>query len=313
MPELVNPALFPSHDQEARWRQHLASRRTQRNRAGFTNSGITYKPIVNEDGVIAEMHLSPCAQHYFTALQAPFHLHEPACIPDLHAVPSKKISVKTRGIFSTGADGNGYLALCNWCNGSDGSALIASTSALASSSSILPLGTVDTTSFVQTKLPYIEAEFEATSQVPGVQARTVGVGLRIRYIGPELARAGQITAVRHPDNETLVNLTYQQIKQYRTAKTYPNERQWVYVLYRPVRPDEYHFSPNAGTPSDGNNFRWETAFTVEGTTNTSGAPGPASFEWEVIRHVEFIGSIDNVTRTHVDLMGMSHVRNALPI
>jgi hypothetical protein len=166
---------------------------------------------------------------------------------------------------------------------------------------------------VPTKLPYPTASFEANTTQPGVQARTVGYGIRTRYIGPELARSGQIIGIRHPDNETLVGLSSSQCRSYQTAKTFSNKRQWVYASYRPVRPNEYEFSADPCTASDGNNYKFPLGVLITGTTDTSGAPGPAPFEFEIVQYVEFIGNVDNITRSHTDVAGMSHIRNSIPV
>lgn len=36
------------------------------------------------------------------------------------------------------------------------------------------------------------------------------------------------------------------------------------------------------------------------------------FEYEIIRYVEYIGTISNISKSHVDLVGMSDIRNSLP-
>jgi len=303
-------ATLTLREKERRWAQHQASVRSARTPGRTPNTRMVQRQTPK--GTLADLMLSQCAKDYFLALGAPFSTKNVACVPDLHSIPSKKVRVKTRGTFSTGADGNGYIACCNWCNDNAGSVVIYSTAALASSTSVLPENTVGTGKATQPKLPYTAAQFEAAGATPGVQARTVAVGLRIRYIGPQSSMSGQITGLRHPDNETLVNLQYNDIRSYTTAKTFRNHRDWIYALWRPVRPDEYHFSKDASTASDGSNFKWETGFTIAGTTDINGAPSPAPFEYEVIRFVEFIGNIDNVTRSHVDLQGMSHIRNSMP-
>lgn len=248
------------------------------------------------------------------ALEAPFSLKQPACVPDLHAIPSKKVRCKTRGTFATGADGKGYLLVSPWTNSNDDFGIIASSAALSSTAPLAP-GSASTVRFNQTKLPYGSAQFQANASDPGVEARTVGVGVRIRYIGPELARSGQIVGIRDPDNGTLIGKPYTQIRSYSTAKTFRNGRRWIYSLYRPVKPNEYEFSNEPYTDSVSPppvSASHSLGFIVEGTTDTTGSLGPATFEWEVIRFVEYVGNIDNITATHVDVAGMGHVRNALP-
>lgn len=306
-------------EKERRWLQHVDTMKDQqavgmRGNRRLARKGYTRGTRLTRVGTTAALHLTPCAQNYFLALVAPFSEKMVACVPDMHAVPSKKIRVKTRGVFATGQDGNGFCVVCNWCNSSVDSAIGYSQAPLVTSTSVLSISppAVGVGFSQQPKLPYNALAFQNSGSTPGVQARTVGVGLRIRYIGPELARSGQITGIRHPDNETLVGLSYDNIKSYSTAKVYGNKREWHYVMYRPVRPDEYHFSQDPATASDSTNFKWEMGFIINGTTKVDGTPGSASFEWETIRYVEYIGNIDNITKTHVDLVGMSHVRNSLP-
>lgn len=260
------------------------------------------------------MMMSPCAKHYFAAQVSPFSLKTPACVPDLHAVPSKKIRVKSRFTFSTGTTGFGYLVASPWCNSSNSTVagFTTATYALADiigNPNIPPLGTG---TYIETKLPYGATQFQAFGPQPGVQARTVGFGMRIRYIGPESSRSGQIVGIRHPDNENLVGLTATQLRTYISAKTFPNKKDWTYVIYRPVRPKEYEFSENDCTASDTTNYKWSMGFAINGTTDINGLPSPAPFEAELIRFVEFIGSIDNITQTHVDIQGVGIVRNSLP-
>jgi hypothetical protein len=266
-------------------------------------------------GSSLDLRLSNCAREYLTALEFPFTQKSVACIPDLHSVPSKKVRCKTRFTFSTGTTGDGFVAFNPWCNNNSQPVGGASTAAYAAGANIgdpvLPSANV--AQIFQTKIPYPASAFHVADPSSGVQARTVGFGLRVRYIGPEMARSGQIIAIRQPDNETLVARTFVTCRSYETAKTFNNKRQWVYVTYRPVKPNEYEFSADASTPSDSTNFKFPLVIAITGTTNTSGAPGPAPFEGEVVSYVEYVGNIDAITHSHTDINGMSHIRNALPV
>lgn len=303
---------MPKKQQEARWAQYLISRRNVRNerRMGKTR-GIKLKAR----GDKLTMMMSPCAKHYFATQVSPFSLKTPACIPDLHAIPSKKIRVKSRFTFSTGLNGFGWCVVSPWCN-ANGSTVAGFTLPTYGGPNIITIpGTIvtGTSSYAETKLPYSSGQFQAAGSQPGIQARTVGFGMRIRYIGPESSRSGQIVGLRHPDNESLVGFSDTQIRTYESAKTFANKKDWVYALYRPVQPREYEFSPDDCTASDGINFKWSIAFTITGTTDINGNPSPAPFEAELIRFVEYIGSIDNITQTHVDVQGVGVVRNSLPV
>jgi len=304
---------LPQKEKLRRWNQHRSSLRGEKKQAarGYTRNTQIRSRQTNR-GMIAELALSPCAQEYLVAMHAPFSLKTPACVPDLHAVPSKKIRVKTRGVFSTGADGNGYIHLNPWQNCNDSTSAGFSLAATPTSSSFQPLFSASTGLLSEGKLPYASAQFKATTNNPGVLARTVAIGLRIRYIGAELARSGQITGLRHPDNLTLVGTTFDEAKSFSTAKTYHNKRQWIYAIWRPVRPTEYEFSQNPSWTEEHASAHPSLGFALQGTTGSSGSPGPAPFEFEIIRYVEYIGNIDNISPSHVDLNGMSHVRNSIP-
>jgi len=308
--------VLSKKEREKRYSQHLASSRANASLPGYTRN-TTMVPRTRARGTVAEMHLSPCAKEYFLAQQAPFSLKSTACVPDLHAVPSKKVRLKTRFNFSTGTDGNGSVSACCWCNASTGSAIVYTTALSGPSTGVVTGSTPNVGLTGQSKLPYTFDQFRKTAGVGGVKARTVATAMRIRYTGPDFTKSGQITAVRQPTNQNLQGLTFDQVKGYQTAKTFSNQRQWVYVFYRPVAPADYEFSPDPNANAEdadgsGSNAKYEIGFTVQGTTsNATAALGPASFEGELIRFVEYTGEIDNITRSHVDIVGMSHVRNSL--
>jgi hypothetical protein len=140
--------------------------------------------------------------------------------------------------------------------------------------------------------------------------------MRIRYRGTELNKGGSLTAMRHPDNETLVGKNTDDLRQYETCTVGMISRDWITVTYRPVRPGEFEYSPypvgDADSPGAGNGVQnFPLAFRIDGTTTTTGS-GPQQFDVELVKFIEFIGSVDNITRTHTDLQSMSLVRNALP-
>lgn len=304
-------AKLRKKEQERRWRQHQASRRADRMPQGYSRN-TRMKAVATPKGHKAELMLSSCSKEYFLAMQAPFSLKQTACVPDLHSVPSKKVRLKTKGTVETGTDGNGFIMVCPWCNSSNGG-FVKKSSATNVYPKVPPVLDATVATDFQSQLPYVDGNFNRGLSNPAnsVQARTVMVGIRIRYVGPAISRGGQITALRHPDNEDLMDHTYEEIKNYQTAKTYSNKAQWIYTLWRPTQPSDYEYSVYPNNPATNVGPYWSMGFTIQGTSGFSGAPGTAKFEYEVIRYVEYIGRIDNVTRSHVDLAGMSHIRNSL--
>lgn len=297
-----------SREKERRWQQYLMSQRSLKGERSYGLTRATKIRVSKKNNLRLKM--SPCAKHYMVALVSPFSHKQEACIPDLHAVPSKKIRVKTRGTFSTGANGYGWVVINPWSNSNDDPtvsytiAIYAGADTIANPLGVLPPGVVNAT---QGKLPYTTADFSSGS----IRTRTVGIGLRVRYIGPELARSGQILGLRVPDNQTMSLMTYGTFRSYETTKTFNNKRQWVYVMYRPVEPEDYEYSSNVAANQAGTT-QYSMGVFVTSTTDTSGNPGPAPFEWEIVRYVEYIGNINDITKTHVDLEGIAHIRNALP-
>jgi len=300
---------LPKDERERRWRQHAANAGQQFQVKERAPTALTPDPLA------ALVHTFPsCAVHYLQALENPFHLDQPACIPDLHAVPSKKIKAILRGNFEIGTNGDGFIVHNPQTKGNDARIIVASTSSWASTggSTIVPtLGGLNTADFVMAKLPYPNTAFAATV-TGGIEGRVVGTALRIRYTGREIDRGGQIVAFRDPDNENVTSVrTFQQLKDFETSRTYEVSRDWVTVNYRPTRPAEFEYSRSgdlAGTdPISGPAVvRWSQGFTIQGAV-----PG-SPFEFEVVSFVEYLGNIDNVTHTHSDIVAMSYIRNATP-
>jgi len=274
----------------------------------------------------AVMHTFPkCAIHYMEAITAPFSLNQPACIPDLYALPSKKVKVIQKYNFSTGINGVGFFATVSQCKSSTCVAGIYTnaTNTLTNTMTIPPSTPGAEYSLVDLpKLPYQTGDFQestlGSNSQPGVQGRVVGTSLRVRYVGPRMAESGQLVALRHPDNITLANRLFSDLKSYETASVYPVTKDtWTYVNYRPVKPQEYEYSPypNA-TAAVGPNLGdqiFDTVIFVTGTTSVNGNVGPLPFEAEIVKHVEYIGNINDVTHTHSDLQAMSLIRNKLPV
>lgn len=264
--------------------------------------------------------LSACGAHYAQALLHPFSLQKPACIPDLHSIPSKKIKVVTRLTFSTGSNGSGYIIYNPQDKCSDLSVLssVVITDANYTGTATTPIATSGTgiSAVNEAKIPYTSGQFEANASSPGIQGRVVGCAMRIRYRGTELNRGGSMSGLRHPDNETLVGFTTEQMRQYETCAIEDITRDWTTINYRPVTPGEFEYSPypvgDANSPGGGNGVQnFSLCFRIDGTTTTTGT-GPQTFDVELVKFLEYIGNVDNITKTHTDLQSMSLIRNALP-
>jgi hypothetical protein len=249
--------------------------------------------------------LAPCSVHYLQALEAPFSLMAEVCIPDMHAVSSKKVKVLTRGTFETSSTtGVGWITLNPWRADSVGP-LVAKTSASYTGSEATVFNSVapGVTIGVGTKFPYPDTAWGLN----GISHRIVGVGLRVRYTGIELYRGGRAIMIRMPDNkQSLGNESVASLFGYSQAKSFPVTNEWTMVAYKPVRPAEFEYSDTPGTAD----VILDSCM-VYGVSGTAG-PSTASaiFEYEVVTHVEYIGEIDAITVSHSDVVGMSQIRNA---
>jgi len=299
-----------SAEKERRWAQHRANKGQN-----FTVSRPP--PTVEEPNPIAAVtHTFPsCAVHYLQALENPFTLEHPACIPDLHSVPSKKIRAIARSTFSTGINGDACAILCPHTKVSTGVSYITTTSVFPSTGglTVVPVpGGVGITGNAIAKLPYSGTAFAAFT-TGGIEGRVVGCGIRIRYTGREIDRAGQIVAFRDPDNENVASIkTFQQLRDLESSQTFDVSREWTYCHYKPCRPDEYEYSRNGETSGvepipGGISCRLSMGFLIVGAVPSTG------FECEVVTFIEYVGNIDNVSHTHSDITSMSQIRNATPM
>ncbi len=136
-----------------------------------------------------------------------------------------------------------------------------------------------------------------------VQGRTVGVGLRVRYIGKEVDRGGKLLTVRHPQNTSLSGMNMSAIlTDFSEVEPVPVTRQWSTVTYRPVSQNQITYWTSAA-PS----FQALSLAAI-----VDGAVTGASFEWEAVSYYEFTGDVGNKTPTHSDPQAMGVVRNLLP-
>lgn len=327
-------AALSNKEKQSRWVQYQETRRGNGKR-NIPNAARAYSKIQSINPGAAALHLfPPCAVHYAQAMAAPFHLVESgaqsACIPDLHAVPSKKVHTLSKYVMSTGSTGVGFAISNPQCKSSDSGFCITTTSDYVGTTTlpvggragdpILPTGAVATARL--SRLPYTDANFQNATTV-GVNARVVGFGMRIRHIGPELARAGQIVAFRESDNNHVLDgRTLDDIRNLETSRVYPVDKEWTYVHYRPVKPGEFEYSRWAciaenqavvsPTPGPGAFNAYNMGFIITGTTTSGGTAGASPFELEVVSFIEYIGLIDQVTHTHSDIQALSQIRNSLP-
>lgn len=241
--------------------------------------------------------LSPCVVKYASALENPFKVIDGACIPDMHSIPSYKMRYHSKGTFTIGTSGVGFIAINAGCQANNVNAIFAST--VDYNGTVIATAGTGVTPQVFVGLPYASTSFGNDDN--DVQGRLVGCGLRIRYIGTKLNEGGRVVMARHPTNKSLVSQSIAGLlSSYQQLETESVSTRWRTCTYRPVSSADYEYKGNNGVD------QVSMAALVQSSAGNE-------FEYEVVSYYEFAGQVLNPTRTHSDIAGLSAIRNSLPI
>lgn len=245
--------------------------------------------------------MSQCAEDYAQSLANPFEGPDDPCIPDYPALMTGRFKVWAKGTFATStnpaANGFGFIAV-DPLNGMANDAGSVVTNAPASTDVVIaaqPFGAQEVVS--NTNSPYATANYiPATPN--SLQTRVVSSGLRIRYIGTELNRGGQIVGLHHPAHQTLSGFNIATMDTFKESGRLPVIRDWTTLLYRPVDTNDLNFV-STFNPAVGQYFM---GFCIQ-AADPSGA-NPQSFEYEFFSNYETQGAIvQNKKPSHVDPTG----------
>lgn len=236
-----------------------------------------------------------CTLDYLKALSNPFDTPAGVCLPaDVFPLPSQKVKVFSRGTFSVGTTGYGFIALGpTSVSNTAGISFSTSTSVMTSSTLLSAVTAVGTATF--SKLPYTFADVETNNLA---QARIVACGIRIRYNGTENNRNGTTVAFEEQDHTSILGYSYLTLLQENTAfEMRPQgDGRWDNAVCwsGPCQPrelefvnDDYPFGPTgANYPIMG--------ILVAGTAGDT-------YSFEVVEHLEFIGAkVPGKTKSHAD-------------
>jgi len=264
-------------------------------------------------------YLSPCSKLYLKALLDPFSVEGgQACIPDLMDFPSFKCLVIARGSFTIGTQGLGFVFINPRAAANNVAADVRYTSAgyagTAVEANIVTAG-INASSLAA--MPYPATSITAPS---GVIARTVGCGLRVRYLGTELQRSGRLipfrnTALGQGFNNAQVPQSFLNRPE---IPSIANTRKWHSVCYIPTNSlgiasgDAYSYleATQSDNGSTGSSLGLDLGWIVDG------ASAGQSFEWEAYYHKEYVSAggllvPPTTTASHSDVGGMSAIRNVL--
>lgn len=281
-------------DIRMRYDDYLSSKSTKGQKQGSSASKarVTGLPVVNVP------HLSPCAVLYNRALTNPFggFEHLP-CIPDTLSVPSIKFSTMARGTLAIGTAGVGYIFLRPFCVANDEAcgAYTTSTFTLDHFTSVPEPLTEGEPSFFNDS-PY------STADLAGNDARVVGAGIRVSYMGTELNRGGVVILHRQPSGNNVPELSndVSLLKNRPTVQGIAT-RDSESVNYRPDNPDQFGYSD--ATIAGPHSLLIYISGAVPGTT----------WAFEIIQFYEMVGTRGNPTMSHSDPVGMGAVIGSTPV
>lgn len=241
--------------------------------------------------------LSKPAEAYARAVSDP--INGPlACIPSYPALMTAKRRYWCRGVMGTSdTTGIGFVA----CNPQAGAFndlnAVYYTDATFAGTTLVGAGTgVDN---AQTNSEF--ASTAVTATFTGITWRQVGGELRVRYIGTELDRGGQIVAYVSPVHQGLGGQNISGLESQIESRLFPVTREWTSLLYRPYFEEDLELS-NAQPPA--NSYMAVMVAAPSMTTSIS-------FEWEYWGVYEFQGQAPkNQTPSHFDPTGFAAVHQA---
>jgi len=158
---------------------------------------------------------------------------------------------------------------------------------------------------------YTSASILVTPLGEGITYRIVGMGVRVRYIGPLLSEAGIAHCVIEPDHYTLSGLTISQIGQLETYFNMPvTQTDWITLTYTPVTTEEFQYQPDP-TLNPGANVGRVTNQHYIGMAFTGLPPGN-NLAVEMVVHYEALGRlVRGKTSTPSDVVGTGIVLGAM--
>ena len=261
--------------------------------------------------------LSKCAFVYAKALANPFgDFDDLPCIPSLPAVETQKWRALTRGFFSTGTAGFGFVQVRPLCAANNSVSVMASLSTFAGSAYSRTAGAT-ITSQLRAALPYTIADFDTDGN--HLSARLVGLSLRIRNITQALNVGGLVIGSRLMSGEDLVaftiaNLTASPLTVL-APQTLDGQKDWLYMSWMPGDASDLTFPERAVNYTFGA-ANEEDAFSMGFFATAPSVAAAQTFEYEIMEFWEFSGNestktLPEVTRSDADPVGLARVQSAV--
>jgi len=239
---------------------------------------------------------SDCAISYAQALIDPWSVVNPPCVPDELTLPSWKFGARSRGNFSTGTTGYGYI-IANPYAVTNNTPMVSSTNMNFATTVFGAVGETNTV-FGYNDSPMVQNDFAAGFN----SYRLVGSGLAVRYVGNEMARGGQMILYRQMNNISIPNNTNPtEMLQNKETTTVPVDRDWHYVTWK---------------PADGNDISYSNGVFIYYplVVFISAAGASQGFEFDTVSWFEVTGTaIPNLTPSEYDPLGLAVIKSAIAV
>lgn len=301
----------------------------------FTNDvkarGASFNPLSRALATSTDRQLSLAASRYLLAFMDPFHLKaRTAYVPQLPTCRTKKVTVYTRGSFSTGTAGVGML-MFSPCTANDQNCIYSSTSTFAGNSFTLPSAlNANGVSSARLATPFPRNSMNTTAVNNTIEARIVSFSVRVYYTGSVVNCGGTVYAYSDPDTDNIVAMDYAQVGAKDITEIRPVTVGTSYsTVLIPVRGSQTQFpSATAGTLPQ--LYPYSDGASVVDPTQLTGATAvgppcggflivapsatPLTFNYEVVQHVEYNGQglpQGDLTPSAADTIGFDHVQSLL--
>jgi len=301
-------------------KQNNKTNKTSKNRKRRIRKQVRKKAaktiVVNDSRLI-----SKCVREYASAIVNPFGTRGVMpCIPDIMTIPSMKYQTKSRGVFSTGARGVGFVSLNPWLMARNNGGFLSTSHSFpvtyttpeynaqtytdSVSLGALPVGVLSANSNAMLDDAFIVGGDR--------QIRLVAAGLKITYSGSNFRNQGRVVLARNQGNIAFDNNIFtSDLLEDNYSVSLPISRRTEYIYYTP---DSYilngyqPFTNYDPTQADSVSRRSLLIMIDGGDVDV-----PQNWLFEAVAYFELIGPNLTLSRSDSDVEGMGMVVESLPI
>lgn len=196
----------------------------------------------------------------------------------VNAALSQKTRIFSRGSFSTGTSGFGFIQMkpSAFSDIVNGNSVSTATTAMNSSTTIS--GATNTTSVAAPNSPFSSGQ--VGTGATSMSYRIVGAAIYVKYAGTALNKGGDMVLLEQPAHADTNILSYSTALGFDGAKRVAVKDEWQHLCWVPVTSSDVDFSTSVA----GLSINPLAIF-----VNSAGTPQP--FDYEIYTWVEFCGSL----------------------